>query len=182
MKRDHPRRKGTGVAIRKHGFSKPGWPCLWRHCAVVAGCLAMAPAAFPSAFSVSENGVRAQGLGGAFTSVADDASAIFFNPAGIAFQKGLQMEMDSLVVVGLFRYFPSATPPGAAVPSNGYSGSVKPHFIPVASMYMTKSVTDRLVVGFGGFAPFGLAAHFTNFNHADPPHTKFLGPFPRTRA
>ncbi len=179
---DQPQRSDPAAGIRKQGFSKAGWPGLWRHYAVLAGCLAMTPAAYPSAFSVSENGVRAQGMGGAFTSVADDASAIFFNPAGIAFQKGLQMEMDSLVVVGLFRFFPSATPPGAAVPSNGYSGSVKPHFIPVASMYMTKSVTDRLAIGFGGFAPFGLAANFTNFNDGDPANTKFVGRFAGTRA
>ncbi|MGH9407989.1 MAG: hypothetical protein ACRD1V_00890, partial [Vicinamibacterales bacterium] len=29
-------------------------------------------------------GVRAQGMGGAFTAVADDASAVFWNPAGLA--------------------------------------------------------------------------------------------------
>src|SRR5829696_3888840 len=29
-------------------------------------------------------GVRAAGMGGAFTAVADDASAVFWNPAGLA--------------------------------------------------------------------------------------------------
>ena len=70
-------------------------------------------AAFGSAFAINELGARAQGMGGAFTSIADDGSALFYNPAGIAFQKGLKLEMDSLVVVGLFRFFPSSTPPGA---------------------------------------------------------------------
>jgi len=51
---------------------------------------------------------RAQGMGGAFTSIADDGSALYFNPAGIAFQKGLKLEMDMLAVVGLFRFTPSA--------------------------------------------------------------------------
>jgi long-chain fatty acid transport protein len=184
---DQPQRSERGVAVRKRVFSKVGSPGRWRlgrwqWLAAVAGCLAAAPGAFPSAFAVNENGVRAEGMGGAFTSVADDASAIFFNPAGIVFQKGLQMEMDSLVVNGLFRYFPSAVPPGTDVPSNGYSGSVKPHFIPVASLYMTKSLSDRLAVGFGGFAPFGLAANFTNFNDGDPQNTKFVGRFAGTRA
>src|SRR6266446_2721516 len=179
---DQPQRNDPAAGIRKQGFSKAGWPGLWRHYAVLAGCLAMTPAAYPSAFSVSENGVRAQGMGGAFTSVADDASAIFFNPAGIAFQKGLKLEMDSLVVVGLFRFFPSSTPPGAVVPANGYSGSVKPHFIPVANLYMTKDVSRKLTFGFGAFTPFGLAANFTNFNDADPARTKFVGRFAGTRA
>ena len=98
---------------------------------IVAGAF-LIEAAFGSAFAINELGARAQGMGGAFTSIADDGSALFYNPAGIAFQKGLKLEMDSLVVVGLFRFFPSSTPPGAVVPANGYSGSVKPHFIPVA--------------------------------------------------
>ena len=172
----------------ERGFAVPKWIDKERSrrrrplCALLAGCLALAPAAFPSAFSINELGVRAQGMGGAFTSLADDASAIFYNPAGIAFQKGMQMEMDSLVVVGLFRFFPLTTPPGTAVPSNGYSGSVKPHFLPVASMYMTKSLSDKLSIGFGLYVPFGLAANFTNFNDGDPPNTKFVGRFGGTRA
>src|SRR5918996_2281556 len=32
----------------------------------------------------SSPGVRAAGMGGAFTAVADDASAVFWNPAGLA--------------------------------------------------------------------------------------------------
>jgi long-chain fatty acid transport protein len=149
---------------------------------VAASLIALAPAAFGSAFAINELGVRAQGMGGAFASVADDGSALFFNPAGIAFQKGLKLEMDSLVVVGLFRYTPTAPPPGSVIPANGYSGSVKPHFIPVASLYMTKDISKRWTFGFGLYTPFGLAANFTNFNDADPANTKFVGRFAGTRA
>ena len=149
---------------------------------VVVSLLAFTPAAFGSAFAINELGVRAQGMGGAFTSVADDGSALFYNPAGIAFQKGLQIQMDSLVVVGLFRYTPTIAPPGSTIPPNGYSGSVKPHFIPVASMYITKDISARWTFGFAVFTPFGLAANFTNFNDADPANTKFVGRFAGTRA
>ncbi len=139
-------------------------------------------AAFGSAFAIRELGVRAQGMGGAFTAVANDASAIFFNPAGIAFQEGMQLEMDSLVVVGLFRFFPSITPPGTIVPEKGYHGSVKPKFIPVGNLYLTKTITDRITFGLGAFAPFGLSANFTNFNDGDPARGKFVGRFAGTRA
>jgi long-chain fatty acid transport protein len=138
--------------------------------------------AFGSAFAINELGVRAQGMGGAFTSIADDGSALYFNPAGIAFQKGLKLEMDTLAVVGLFRFTPSAPPPGTYVPPNGYSGSVKPHFIPVANMYLTKDVSRKLTFGFGVMVPFGLSANFTNFNDSDPTGTKFPGRFSGTRA
>lgn len=121
-------------------------------------------------------------MGTAYTAIADDGSAMYYNPAGIAFQAGTHMQMDAVAVVGLFRFFPSATQPGVTVPSNGYSGSVKPHFIPVGSMYATKQLSPRLTVGFGVYVPFGLAANFTNFNDGDPNVTKFPGRFAGTRA
>ncbi len=56
-------------------------------------------AAVPSVFAVSEAGVlfllispnaRAGGMGEAFVAIADDASASYWNPAGLAFQEGFQ--------------------------------------------------------------------------------------------
>ena len=121
-------------------------------------------------------------MGTAYTAIADDGSAMYYNPAGIAFQPGTRMEMDAIAVVGLFRFFPSATQPGVTVPSNGYSLSVKPHFIPVASLYATKQLSPRLTLGFGMYVPFGLAANATNFNDSDPNVTKYTGRFAGTRA
>lgn len=55
--------------------------------------------AIPNVFAVSEAAVlfllisphaRAGGMGEAFVAVADDASAVFWNPAGLAFQEGKQ--------------------------------------------------------------------------------------------
>jgi long-chain fatty acid transport protein len=136
---------------------------------------------FGSAFAINEGGTRAQGMAGAFTAIADDGSAIFFNPAGMAFQKRTQMEMDALAVVGLFRYFPSSVPQGVVVPEKGYSGLVKPKFIPVANLYLVKPISKRVTFGFGMYAPFGLAANFTNFNDGDPSQTKFPGRYAGSR-
>jgi long-chain fatty acid transport protein len=135
-----------------------------------------------SAFSIAENGARATGMGTAFTSVADDGSALFYNPAGIAFSEGMNFQMDNLAVVGLFRFVPSDPAPGTSVPEKGFSGSIKPKFIPVGSLYFTKKLSERLAFGFGMFAPFGLAANFTNFNDSDPALTKYTGRFAGTRA
>lgn len=143
--------------------------------------LILAVPCFGSAFSISELGARATGMGTAFIATADDGSALFYNPAGIAFQPGTHLEMDGTVVVGLFRFQPSATPVGQVVPPNGYSESIRPHFIPVASLYATKQISPKLTVGFGMFTPFGLAANSTNFNDADPNLTKFVSRFAGTR-
>jgi hypothetical protein len=109
----------------------------------------LATLCYGSAFSVSELGARATGMGTAFLATADDGSALFFNPAGIAFQPGTHLEMDNAVVVGLFRFTPSATPVGQVVPPNGYSESIRPHFIPLAFMYATKQISPKMTFGFG---------------------------------
>jgi long-chain fatty acid transport protein len=136
---------------------------------------------YGSAFSISELGTRAAGMGTAFIAVADDGSALFYNPAGIAFQPGTHMEMDSTVIVGLFRFTPSSVPVGQVIPSNGYSMDVKPHFIPLASLYFTKQLPKKFTFGFGTFTPFGLAANSTNFNDSDPDLTKVPSRFAGTR-
>lgn len=46
------------------------------------------------AFLKFGQGARALGLGGAFCSIADDQSAIFYNPAGIAFSSGRQIAFN----------------------------------------------------------------------------------------
>ena len=58
-----------------------------RRLTLAAGCAALAILSGPSAVSAQTFdvvGVRAQGMGGAFVAVADDASAGWWNPAGLA--------------------------------------------------------------------------------------------------
>src|SRR5262245_34505918 len=61
--------------------------------AVVCVCLAFAPrAALAQVFEIV--GVRAQGMGGAFVAVADDATATWWNPAGLATGKLFSLTID----------------------------------------------------------------------------------------
>lgn len=53
-------------------------------CSLVASCLVAAWAAPAGAQSHDGVGLRALGMGGAFVAVADDASATYWNPAGLA--------------------------------------------------------------------------------------------------
>src|SRR5262245_27046945 len=94
-------------------------------CSAVLIGFAVGPAAcYGSAFSVAELGARASGMGTAFTGLADDGSALFYNVAGIAFQPGAHLQMDNAVVVGLFRFTPSAPPTGQVIPEKGFSQSI----------------------------------------------------------
>src|SRR5262247_3463213 len=61
-------------------------PMVWRVCAVssVLSILVVGWAPPAAAQTTDVIGVRAQGMGGAFTAVADDATAWWWNPAGLA--------------------------------------------------------------------------------------------------
>src|SRR5690242_14407842 len=58
------------------------------------------PRAHAAGFAIAEQGTAATGMAGAFTAKADDASAIYFNPAGLAPQKKLQVYLGGLLILG----------------------------------------------------------------------------------
>src|SRR5262245_29934743 len=62
--------------------------------------LAWSGAAHSAGFQVSEEGAAATGMVGAFTAKADDVTAIFYNPAGIARLRGLQAYFGGMLVLG----------------------------------------------------------------------------------
>ncbi|MBI3895860.1 MAG: outer membrane protein transport protein [Acidobacteria bacterium] len=136
---------------------------------------------YASGFSILELGGRAAGMGGAFAAVADDGSALFYNPAGISFQRGTRFEMDGFVVKGISHFFPTATPRGTIVPEEGYNGIVSPKVQFLGNMYMTKELSSRWTAGFGMYSPNGLGDNWTNFNDSDPPGEKFVGRYAGNR-
>src|SRR3954447_13844517 len=56
--------------------------------------IASSPGAAAFAQSEPPVGVRATGMGGAFVAVADDASAVFWNPAGLASGSYFSVALD----------------------------------------------------------------------------------------
>ncbi|MBN2644642.1 MAG: outer membrane protein transport protein [Desulfuromonadaceae bacterium] len=53
---------------------------------------------FGAGFHIREQGAKAMGMANAFVAQADDPSAIFYNPAGIAFQSGMQVSLGVTVI------------------------------------------------------------------------------------
>ncbi len=93
-------------------------------------------------------GVRASGLSGAFVGVADDASCVFYNPAGLSSLSRMDLNLG-LETTFLFR---KIQPPGwPAEKAKVYVGSLPYLF-----------VGSRFVVGDGGHLAFGFGA-FNSF-------------------
>ncbi len=64
--------------------------------AVVMGTASMS---FGAGFKIAEQGAKAMGMANAFVAQADDPSALAYNPAGIAFQKGNQFQIGSTTIL-----------------------------------------------------------------------------------
>jgi long-chain fatty acid transport protein len=89
-------------------------------------------------------GCRAISMGGAFSGVADDPSAIFFNPAGIVFQKqNFNLSIDGFYVWPTHEY---TLPTGKKAQSKYNS--------PLPQIFMTYRMSDKVTLGFGVFVPY----------------------------
>lgn len=108
-------------------------------------------AAFAGGYQINEQGARATAMGGAFVAQASDGSAIFFNPAGLAFQQGFKVLLGSTIII----------PSSKFTSSRGETKMVDQTFTPV-NFYATYSFDNGLTVGVGVFNPYGLGTEWPN--------------------
>jgi hypothetical protein len=66
----------------------------WRACAPLATLLLFLSPSLLTAQTWSQVGERSQGMGGAFVAVADDSSAVYWNPAGLATGSTFDAQVD----------------------------------------------------------------------------------------
>ncbi len=123
---------------------------------ILAGASSNASAA---GFAIAEQSVK--GLGSAFSggaASADDASTVWFNPAGMTQFSGTHLSSALHIILpdGEFKNNGSTTNPrlGGAALSGSDNNSAKDALVP--NFYITHSLNDRMVVGLGINVPFGL--------------------------
>jgi len=106
--------------------------------------------AFASGFMIPEQGVRAMGMSNAYSAIADEASANWFNPAGLSFQ-GNNISVSGDLVYPLNDY---------ETGGQTYSAKKGIHVVPQA--YIRYGSDDsKLSYGLGINAPFGLSVDWT---------------------
>jgi long-chain fatty acid transport protein len=114
---------------------------------LVVGSLIFTQQVLAGGFQINEHGAKAMGMGGAFTAQANDPSAIFFNPAGLGFQKGMK------VMLGTTLMFPSTTFTGPT-PLTTETKMESQIFYP-SNFYGTYALENGLVFGLGYFSAYG---------------------------
>ena len=99
----------------------------------------------------SEHGARGMGLGGAFTALAGDPSAIHHNAAGIAFLRGTQIYAGGVVTQPRTTFTGADPAPGAEVIERTTGGALVP-----PAVFLTHQFSERLVLGAGLTLPFAV--------------------------
>lgn len=115
--------------------------------AVLACAFACGGSAWAQGFGLYEQSSCAMGRGGAGVALpCPDASGIFFNPAGLSFDK-TQISLGG-AIVGPRGHFKNSS-------TSAVSG-LNPHWYPIPNIYLSKPMAGRAAFGLGVFAPYGL--------------------------
>lgn len=126
---------------------------------------------FASGFAIIEQSVS--GLGNAFSggaASAEDATTIFYNPAGMSRLEGQQIIAGAHVIVPSAKFTATSNPTnalGAPIRNSagspilsGSSASDAGQTGVVPNFYYTNKLSDKISVGLGVNAPFGLATEY----------------------
>ena len=133
-----------------------------RHCFVPALLVLTPASAMAGGYGLNEQGASASGVANAgAVANPENASTIYFNPAGMTELEGTQVSFGAAVldITGDFE--------GSAVRDNGtpVSGNDGGDFVPTAvvpNLYMTHQLNDTVSVGLGINAPYGLSADYND--------------------
>ncbi|MCC7548189.1 MAG: TonB-dependent receptor [Burkholderiales bacterium] len=105
---------------------------------------------------------NASGLGNAYAgaaAAAEDASTIFFNPAGLVFLPGRQLVVAGHAIRPSAEFDNDGSIAGAGKPLGGEGGDAGSWAL-VPNAYLSWRLTERLAVGVGVNAPFGLKTEY----------------------
>lgn len=105
-------------------------------------------------FQLNEHGARAMAQGGAWAARAYDASAIYFNPAGLGFQQQNSVYLGAtLIMPNSSFYGPTNLGQSAKTEMNAQT------FTPI-NVYAAYKVSDQLHIGIGVNNPYGLGTEW----------------------
>lgn len=128
--------------------------------AIALGALG-STASHAAAFQLLEG--NASGLGNAYAgsaAVAEDASTVFFNPAGMTLLPGRNVAF-SVDLVRPSAKFSNQGSSNALLQGIGGNGGDAGDWAAVPAGYMTWQLNDRVTLGLGLGAPFGLKTEYT---------------------
>jgi long-chain fatty acid transport protein len=109
---------------------------------------------YSGGFQLNEHGAKALAQSGAFAARANDPSAMYFNPAGIAHLDGTRLMLGATLI------FPDITFRGPYdLNTNEEIKASKQIFTPV-NLHFTQNINDMFTAGFAVYNPYGLGTEW----------------------
>ncbi len=126
--------------------------------ALFVGLIGLPGIATANSFNINEHDARVTGRGGATAASNDDASAIVFNPAGLALAEGTQVLLGTSVYIAEGWYCGNNDAAQNVCHDNGTKTDSPPQIVP--NLYIAHRLNDMIAVGIGVHFPFGLAVSY----------------------
>jgi len=120
--------------------------------------LFVATPAFPSGFQIMSQGAKATGMGLAFSALADDPTAIFYNPAGLGWQEHFSAEVGFMGISKIKGDFRGANP----FPGVGSDGDQHKTTFFIPTVFGVVPLTKDFNFGIGVFSQYGLGFRWDN--------------------
>lgn len=120
--------------------------------------LTLSGAAYGSGFLIPEQGAKASSMSGAFVATADDPSAIFFNPAGLAQQRRLSGIGGATFITFKNEFLGDPNDQF----TSGQTGVYDRHLFIPPNGYVTVPIGENLTFGVGLFSAFGLRTDWSD--------------------
>ncbi len=118
---------------------------------------------FGAAFRIYDQSATGTGQSAAFTAQADDASAVYYNPAGMTQLPGLQLSLGTAIGGASTDFNNSA---GRST-RGSFGGTIA--FPPASNLYVTANLQDlgveflgKTTLGIGVLSPFGITYEYPN--------------------
>lgn len=112
--------------------------------------LLMSSSAFSAGFRLSEQSAKANGMGNSFTAVADDPSAVWYNPAAITELDKTQISLGTVMIAPVMEH----------KNTDGTKDEIAKRLHVPPQVYATHKLNEKFSLGFGVNAPFGLQTNW----------------------
>lgn len=127
--------------------------------ALLASSLLAPQLAFAAGYQLNETAAAATGRLAAVAATVNDATSIFYNPAGITNVKNTDIQL------GLTLFLPTAAYEGTGFASVNPAGTSARYdalaeVVPVPNFYFAHALTDKAYVGLGMYTPYGLGLNW----------------------
>lgn len=137
-------------------------PSAWRAATIFLACAIAGPApALAAGFALQEYSVRDMGEANAgFAAVAADASTVYSNPAGLMLLGRPQVTAGATGIFGRAHFADAGSRDAAGQSLAGGDGGEFLRDAIVPNLYAATPLSDRVAIGIGVTAPFGLATRY----------------------